>query len=280
MSEPGKIYQAIAGMLRDVDAIAKTKRNEQQRFMFRGVDDVYNAVHPILAKHGVFITTEVENETRENLASKSGSALYSVRLKCRFRFWAEDGSHVSSVIVGEAMDSGDKATNKALSVAYKYALFQILCIPTEETAIDPDAHTHEPAAAKEPRNGHAKPAHDAPPTVNADGLTQPQAELTARLIMRIATMKMSSVEAAITHAEKSAADLGPAGLKKVRAAICDRVGKELKAAASNAKCKAELIDIQNDFTQPFFHLLNKDEQEAMDVMCNEIYAALPAGDVV
>ena len=40
------------------------------------------------------------------------------------------------------MDSGDKATNKAMSAAYKYAALQTFCIPTEGDN-DADATTHE-----------------------------------------------------------------------------------------------------------------------------------------
>ena len=144
---PGKIFKVIPAILKDVEAIAKTKRNEAQKFLYRSVDDVYNSIHPLLAKHGMFITTSVESENRTEHATPRGTTLFYTRVSCRFKFFADDGSHVESVLVGEAMDSGDKATNKAMSVAYKYAMFQLLCIPTEDTTADPDAQTHEVAVA-------------------------------------------------------------------------------------------------------------------------------------
>jgi hypothetical protein len=112
--------------------------------MYRGVDDVMNALNPILAKNRVILTTEVLEQTREERQTiKGGTLLYSI-CKVKFTFYAEDGSHVSSVILGEGMDSGDKASNKAMSVAYKYAFFQMFCIPTEEM-VDPDAEVPEPS---------------------------------------------------------------------------------------------------------------------------------------
>lgn len=135
------IHNKLIACLRDIDAIGKDKRNQQQGFQYRGIDDVYNALHPILAKHGVFTAPEVVSVQREERQTKSGSnLLYSV-VTMKHNFYAEDGSCVSTVVVGEGMDSGDKATNKAMAIAHKYALFQIFCIPTDEV-IDPDSEVH------------------------------------------------------------------------------------------------------------------------------------------
>lgn len=139
------IYGALANVMAEVGSIGKNKKNQQQGFMYRGVDDVMNALNPILVKNRVILTTEVLEQTREERQTlKGGTLLYSI-CKVRFTFYAEDGSNVSSIILGEGMDSGDKASNKAMSVAYKYAFFQMFCIPTEEM-VDPD--TEVPAPSK------------------------------------------------------------------------------------------------------------------------------------
>lgn len=138
--EGGKIFGAITAIMNELGAIEKKKRlaSGPNQYNYRGVDDVMNALNPALIKNGVFIVPEVLEETREERqTSKGGNLLYSI-LKIRFRFYAEDGSHIDAVTIGEGMDSGDKASNKAMSVAFKYACFQIFCIPTEEM-IDPDA---------------------------------------------------------------------------------------------------------------------------------------------
>lgn len=151
----GNIYQAITDIMSEGYAITKDKRNAQQGFRYRGIDDVLNTFQPLLAKHHVFVVPEVLDQQRqERTTGKGGSLLYSL-LRMRYTFYAEDGSSVSAVVVGEGMDSGDKASNKAMSVAMKYAMFQVFCIPTEEMQ-DPDAETPEPS---KPKAEQPEPVH-------------------------------------------------------------------------------------------------------------------------
>ena len=122
----GKIYAAIAGVISDVGAVGKDKVNTQQGFKYRSIDDVFNAIHPALAKNKVFIVPEILSRT-SNVAYKTKNGTDMVKVVCdiKFTFFAEDGSNVSAVIVGEGLDTGDKATNKAMAIAYKYACFQV-----------------------------------------------------------------------------------------------------------------------------------------------------------
>lgn len=143
------IYEAISAAMSDIGAIGKNQKNEQQKFMYRGVDAVMNAINPALVKHHIFIVPEVLEQVREDRVSSKGNALIYSVCKIKFTFYAEDGSHVEAVTIGEGMDSGDKATNKAMAIAFKYACFQVFCIPTEEMA-DPDAEVHT-VAAKTPQ---------------------------------------------------------------------------------------------------------------------------------
>ncbi len=144
----GKIYKAIPCIMSEINAVEKNKKNKQQGFMYRGIDDVMNAINPALVKHNVFIVPEVMEQSREERKSAKGiNLLYSV-CRMKFRFCADDGSYIEAVTVGEGMDSGAKATNKAMAVAFKYACFQVFCIPTEEMK-DPDAETPEPSSRAE-----------------------------------------------------------------------------------------------------------------------------------
>nr|DAZ77226.1 MAG TPA: ERF superfamily protein [Caudoviricetes sp.] len=136
-----EIYQAIIGVMSDIGVIGKEKKNAQQGFKYRGVDDVMNALQPVMVRHGLFVVPEIIDQKREERQTKNkGNLIYSV-CTVRYTFYAKDGSSVQCVVIGEGMDSGDKATNKAMSIAFKYACFQVFCIPTEEMA-DPDAETH------------------------------------------------------------------------------------------------------------------------------------------
>ena len=134
------IHEAIPNIMAEIGAIGKDKKNAQQGFMYRGVDDVMNAIQPLLHKHGIFIVPEVLDHKREDRVSSKGNALIYSVCTIRYTFFSSDGSSISAVVVGEGMDSGDKATNKAMAIAFKYACFQVFCIPTEEMK-DPDSET-------------------------------------------------------------------------------------------------------------------------------------------
>ena len=153
-----KVYKAISEVSGEMLAgIAKDRKNQQQGFMFRGIDAVYNALAPALVKHGLLILPRITSRTVTERATKSGGALFYVVVEAEFDFVStEDGSKHTVKTYGEAMDSGDKATNKAMSIAYKYAAFQAFCIPTEDTAIDADATAHN--VASQPRNNQPQSA--------------------------------------------------------------------------------------------------------------------------
>lgn len=141
--ENPKIYAAIAGVIADCGIVGKDKVNKQQGFKYRSVDDVFNALHPALAKNKVvIIPTVVDRQCEEVGKTKNGTAILKVICKVKYDICAEDGSRVTSIIYGEGMDMGDKATNKAMAIAYKYLCFQVFCIPTEEMS-DPDGESLE-----------------------------------------------------------------------------------------------------------------------------------------
>jgi hypothetical protein len=126
--------------MEDIGAIGKDSVNKQQGFKYRGIDAVMNAMNPVMRKYGLFLTPEVLDHKREERQTSSGGRLIYSILTMRYTMYAPDGSSVSAVVIGEGMDSGDKASNKAMSVAMKYAMFQLFCIPTEEM-VDPDSET-------------------------------------------------------------------------------------------------------------------------------------------
>ncbi|MBK7024456.1 MAG: ERF family protein [Sulfuritalea sp.] len=149
------VYQAINAVQADLSqvGIAKNRTNTQGAgFKFRGIDDVLNALSPLLAKHGLVIIPRVISRWNRWQQQVAAAAWLSRRLgQARSPGLgepAEDGSKTSRMI-GEAMDSGDKATNKAMSAAYKYAAFQTFAIPTEGTP-DADAETHEVIRGMDP----------------------------------------------------------------------------------------------------------------------------------
>lgn len=136
------IYQKMANILKECKAITKSEKNQQQGFKFRGIDNVMNELHELFARNEVFILQDVKSFEIENRQLKSGSMITYTRATITFRYTTTDGSFVETTNVGEAMDTGDKGMNKAMSIALKYSLLQMFLIPTEEQK-DPDATTPE-----------------------------------------------------------------------------------------------------------------------------------------
>lgn len=145
-----KVYQAINAVQAELakEGIGKGRKNEQQGYKFRGIDDVYNALSPIMARHGLCILPRILSREVTERQGRNGNAIFYVTVEAEFDFvCAEDGSKHTVRTYGEAMDSADKATNKAMSAAYKYAAFQAFAIPTEGDN-DADAKTHEVKAVE------------------------------------------------------------------------------------------------------------------------------------
>lgn len=143
-----EVYKAIAAVQGDLAkvGIAKKRRNEQgSGYNFRGIDDVYAVLSPLLAEHGLVVIPRMMSREVSERSSRNGGMLFDVTVHAEFDFVsAVDGSKHTAATFGEAMDSGDKATNKAMSAAYKYVAFMTFAIPTEGDN-DADATTHEVA---------------------------------------------------------------------------------------------------------------------------------------
>ncbi|MDF2907160.1 MAG: hypothetical protein K0R34_2481 [Herbinix sp.] len=217
MVENGKIYEAISNVMAEIGAIGKEKKNQQQGFMYRGIDDVMNALQPALVKHKVFIAPDVISEQREERASKNGGVMFSVRLEISYKFYTTDGSFIETKVIGEAMDSGDKATNKAMSIGYKYACFQVFCIPTEEMR-DPDADIHEPAPkSSKPTKEEGKPKNSAQAQPNKGVANEVPPAPTSEQMEDVANQKINDVKLSTIRKE-----LDRTGVQE--AAICKRYG--------------------------------------------------------
>ena len=141
MEDGKQVFKAISLVMKDLGAIGKVQRNGQQGWTFRGIDDVYNAVNPLMAKYGIFTVPEVLETVKEERVTSRGSKLYFATLKVKYTIYASDGSYIESIVYGEAMDSADKSVSKAMSIAHKYLYFQLFSIPVvENKEVDPD-HT-------------------------------------------------------------------------------------------------------------------------------------------
>lgn len=214
------IYAALAAVMKDCDHVAKRDVNTDQRYYFRGVDAVVNAVGPILRKHSVIVIPTARDITYEPVTTSRDKKATACRVLVDYTFYAADGSNVTATVGAEAWDWGDKAAPKAMAVAWRIALIQALALPTDDP--DPDAQTFEKGKAAEPAaqqttrrmarnqpadpepatNGHITPKQSQAmhATFNEAGITQRDARLDycKHLIGRDITTSND-----LTHAEAS-----------------------------------------------------------------------------
>lgn len=141
MSDKPSIHEALAAVMADVSHVGKGDTNTHFRFSFRGVDRIINAVGPVLRRHGVVgpFPELIDLQSRDVVTGQNKSTR-EVTVTVAYTFHGPAGDSLRCIVPGEAQDQGDKAVAKAMSVAYRTALIQALCIPTDQ--VDPDAQSY------------------------------------------------------------------------------------------------------------------------------------------
>lgn len=143
------VQEAWSSVMADVRSLAKGERNAQQGFNFRGVDAVMNAAGPALREHGVSVVpTGVSDVHVSTYTTKGGTVMRDVFLVVSYLITGPAGDTMPGAAAGEASDAGDKATPKAMSVAYRTFLLQALTLPTDERDPDADAYERGPSDAE------------------------------------------------------------------------------------------------------------------------------------
>ncbi len=152
MTEKLTVFEAWSKVMEDVQAIKKSQRNNapNANYNFRGIDAVMNAVGPVLRKHGVFVVPETATASYRDVLTSTGKPSREATVMVHYRVYGPAGDSFPMCSPGEAMDSGDKGTPKAMSVAYRTVLLQALTIPTDEP--DPDSQTYERAQGTPPQH--------------------------------------------------------------------------------------------------------------------------------
>ena len=262
--EKSMIFGLIGQAMQKIGAIGKdstaTNGSGRQMYKFRGIDAVYNALNPVMAELGLFICPEVLEQTREERKSTNGGTLIYSILKVKFTMYAPDGSNVSCVVIGEGMDSGDKASNKAMSVALKYACFELFMIPTEEM-VDPDAEVHEVA----PRNAPAQRQQAAQPAP-----AQPVRRDTPATVTVAETVPPTQPAAPVSPVLSYLANERET-LRKVR---------ELGKAENNALWNAQVKALQDAGLAPKKPLGDFTQQEAESLVAGMYANFAPTGTVL
>lgn len=144
------VVQAFAAVMAEVQAVGKDGTNTSQNYNFRGIDGVVNAVGPALRKHGVVILPRLTKANyRDVEVGRNRTLMREVTVEVEYVIHGPAGDEiVGGPVPGESMDSGDKGTAKAMSVAYRTFLLQALTIPTHQP--DPDTESYERSEAPVP----------------------------------------------------------------------------------------------------------------------------------
>lgn len=194
------IIEALSSVMEDVQGIGKGERNQQQGYMFRGIDAVVNAVGPSFRKHGVIcVPINVEYDA-EHYTTAKGTAMRGVTATISYRFYGPAGDFIDAQACGESSDSGDKAMPKAHSVAYRTLLLQALCIPTDEP--DPDSTSHERAGSQQKEAAAGSAAAGGREPSNEEQLTAELLAAAERLAVKEAKPELAVQVAEAVEAKK------------------------------------------------------------------------------
>lgn len=155
------IHELMPKVMEDVGVIAKSSQNTQQKYNFRGVDAALSKVNPVLIRHGISVTVEVIRHrvtiSEQQRQGKDPQKQYHATLRMKVTFYAADGSSLVNTLAGEGLDyGGDKATNKAMSAAFKYGLFFGLVIPVHKSEIEDSDRDERRKPKQQVRNSKAQ----------------------------------------------------------------------------------------------------------------------------
>lgn len=226
-----EIVKLLSQVMAEVGAVRKGDRNNQQNFSFRGIDAVTNAVSPALRKAGVIVTPQViDYQYGSVTVGSKGTVMGHVKVMVRYTFHAPDGSSLETIVPAESFDSGDKATAKAMSVAFRTCLLQTLCLPTDD--VDPDATSYERAPSRATPTHPAMQARqeDAPVVpIGGGGASQKQVGAIKALLRGVGLEGEAAklfIESTIGHPVGSVSELASREASKVIEALKEAKGEE------------------------------------------------------
>lgn len=263
---PANIYIALAAIIQAINAIPKDKRNEGQNFKFRGIDDCYNTLHTIFASNGVVCVPVVEKLETSDYQNAKGNKVFRSVVYVAYNFTAADGTAVTSKVVGEAFDFGDKATNKAMSAAHKYLLLQTFLIPTHDIA-DADAENFNfdaGAAARQQPGAEYENKTLAELTALRNTIIESGQTPPAPLLGKIAELRATEEDANLALGPQKPGIVAPAAEKAPETApAAQKKGNGKKAATKEPEKKPEPPVVEAEVVPPAAELEPEPQQEEM-----------------
>ena len=206
------VHQAISAVMLEMEGVGKNQRNKEQGYNFRGIDDVLKVLHPLLAKHGVVIVPNVIDREVEERTAKSGAKGFVAYLHVEYTIYGPNGDSFTASTWGEGLDYGDKATNKAMTAAFKYLLFEVFAVADPEDDADHSTPEETTERTTRRRSSPAAASTDSGEPVDPNAITQPQmgtigVMFTAKGFSTDKTERLTYVNAVIGREVASAKEL-------------------------------------------------------------------------
>ena len=125
------VQEAVRRVMTDIGhvGVGKGGYNQQQNYRFRGIDDFVQALSPILSRHGVILLPVAGEPTITQHPTSKGGTQFMCVVRVEWTIVGPRGDTLAAATIGQALDTSDKASNKAMSAAFKYALGQVFSIP-------------------------------------------------------------------------------------------------------------------------------------------------------
>lgn len=148
MNEPSKIYGLLVKAMQQIPVVPKGQSTESgPRFKYRGIDDLRNVIHPLFAELGIVVIPTVLDAIHDTVEKTDRDGTIKIefraRLRVQFTLYADDGSSVSAVVESESIDSRDKGTMQAMSVAEKILYIALFILETGDTENEQHEDGHE-----------------------------------------------------------------------------------------------------------------------------------------
>jgi len=241
------IHKAMAAVMAEIKAIGKDQGGGQGggvKYKFRGIDDVYNHVQPLLAKHSIFCLPEALSSTMSEYKTSTGKTMQHCISRVKYSYMTEDGSKVETVGSGEGADVGDKALSKSLAMAHKYNIVQTFCIPTGEP--DPDGEATDMSGGKAGQ-APAAPPQEAPPT---EAEVKASDEARTKFMTRLQDFYALNVPALLQWWKKHEAEINAIKVEDDRQAVKNKVA-EIKKHHEDAAKAADAETKQPEQPKPY-----------------------------
>lgn len=219
MAEAPKIFGLIPLVMNDVGAIGKDGVNEFDNYKFRSIDDVYNKLQPVLAKHKVFFVPNVIESSEERFQTDKGKSQVRVKLRVKYQIFADDGSSIEATVDGEAVDRSDKATNKALTAAFKYLLIQVFCIAVKGLDdADADAESPELTFVPEKKSAPEPTEKKAPPNLapKSKDMKIPDGKFKGKMLSKVPAAELKEYIESILQAMEASGRKPPKWFEELR----------------------------------------------------------------